>query len=508
MTDPTMPTIGEVVADKYEIAKLIGEGGMGSVFMATHKLTGKEVALKWMLPELAKNEDAVQRFLREAQAAGRINHPNVVDIYDVGQHESSYFLVMEYLRGETLTEALEREQLDPGAVVDIIVPCLRGVAAAHKRGVVHRDIKPDNIFLCRSDEGAYLYPKVLDFGISKLSGADSQMNPRLTRTGAVMGTPYYMSPEQVRGSSEVDGRCDVYAFGVILYEALTGQVPFNAETYSALVLEIATGTPRDPRELKPDLPDELAEAVLKAMAREPDDRYPDIRAFAESIVPFADNARYTMDRATFERPDPTGNFGRMTATPYTSEQLVVPGRRKSGLAIVLGSAVAAAAALILGFVLLKGDDPSGAGPATGVQPGADGTHDGSNDGSAAVPGAPGEGLPLGVEVPEGLVGADAGAQTAEATAGEGNGETPDETTDDATAAGTVDGTGDGDGAAVADDVPEAATAKKPKPRRRWVKPRSKPDTSKPVVAVPEPSKPTTTPKPRPGRTGSLSVDDF
>lgn len=490
-----MPKIGDVVADKYDIAKLIGEGGMGSVFMATHKLTGKEVALKWMLPELAKNEDAVQRFLREAQAAGRINHPNVVDIYDVGEHESSYFLVMEYLRGETLTETLERQQLEPGPVVDIIVPCLRGVAAAHNKGVVHRDIKPDNIFLCHSEDGVYLYPKVLDFGISKLSGADSQMNPRLTRTGAVMGTPYYMSPEQVRGSSEVDGRCDVYAFGVILYEALTGQVPFNAETYSALVLEIATGTPRDPRELRPSLPDELAEAVLKAMARDPEDRYPDIRAFAEAIVPFADNARYTMDRATFERPDPTGNFGRGTTTPYTSEQVVVPGRRRSSLAIVVGSAVAAAAALIVGFMLMGGDDavPS---PVTAVQP--DGTTGAmaADDSAPGDPGdATGDGLPLGAEVPDGLAAQDAGVAGAAGA----------EATTDGSPDPTTEASPEDDG--VADATGTGEQASKPRPKRKRIKPRSR---TTPTAAVSEPSaqpKPSPQPK-RPGRTGSLSVDDF
>ena len=155
MSENGMPTVGDVIAGKYEITDLIGEGGMGSVYKAHHKLTGKKVAMKWMLPELAENEDAVQRFLREAQAAGRIDHKNVVDIYDVGQEDGAYFLVMEYLIGEPLTDALERGGMSVADVIDCMIPAMRGVAAAHSKGVVHRDLKPDNIFLCRSEDGGW-----------------------------------------------------------------------------------------------------------------------------------------------------------------------------------------------------------------------------------------------------------------------------------------------------------------------------------------------------------------
>lgn len=308
-----MPKVGDVVADKYEILKLIGEGGMGSVFLASHTLTRKRVALKWMLPDLASNADAVQRFIREAEAAGRIAHPNVVDIYDVGQHQDSYFLVMEYLHGEPLTALLERGPLLPQQAVDILLPCLRGVEAAHRKGVIHRDLKPDNIFLCRNEDGSYLQPKVLDFGISKLSGTDNDVNPRLTRTGAVMGTPYYMSPEQIRGAHNVDGRCDVYAFGVILYEALTGQVPFQAETYSALVLAIVTATPDWPRRSNPNVPAALEQVVMRAMAREPEERYANIRALVEALVTFAGH-----EKMAAERGDPTQprNSSRPTAAAH------------------------------------------------------------------------------------------------------------------------------------------------------------------------------------------------
>jgi serine/threonine-protein kinase len=335
-----MPKIGDIVAGKYEVERVIGEGGMGAVFAAMHKLTGRRVALKWMLPELARDADAVQRFMREAQAAGRINHPNVVDVYDVGQHDDSFFLVMEFLQGEPLTAALDRRDLSIGEVIDLLLPAMRGVAAAHRGGVVHRDLKPDNIFLCREEDGP-IVPKVLDFGISKLASSDGQADMRLTKTGAVVGTPYYMSPEQIRGSHQVDKRSDVYAFGVILYEALTGQVPFNAETYSALILEIAMGTAKAPRELVPALPEELSQVVQKAMARELPQRFADMESFAAALGPFAQTPSLRT-----ERRDPTGRqkpqlrtdaaamTGGLKTTPFASEAPVVP-RQQGGARVLL-----------------------------------------------------------------------------------------------------------------------------------------------------------------------------
>lgn len=330
-----MPRVGDLVAGKYRIEVVIGEGGMGTVFAASHALTGKRVALKWMLPELAADQGAVQRFMREAQAAGRIDHPNVVDIYDVGEHEGASFLVMEYLQGETLTAAFNRGGLEARQVIQLLLPAMRGVAAAHKTGVIHRDLKPDNIFLCRGSDGSYREPKVLDFGISKVStSGDQQLNPRLTRTGAVMGTPYYMSPEQIRGSSEVDQRTDVYAFGVILYEALTGRVPFDANAYSALILEIATGTPKRPRTLNRELPQALEDVVMKAMAREPEQRYSDVERLARALEPFAHGMTFSLDRN-----DPTGNrrrsFGTST-TPFASESPTRVPVHRSSLGIVVG----------------------------------------------------------------------------------------------------------------------------------------------------------------------------
>ena len=179
-------------------------------------------------------------------------------------------------------------------MLTLLLPAMRGVAAAHRQGVVHRDLKPDNIFLAYEEDGVRREAKVLDFGISKLSN-EEQGNMRLTRTGAVVGTPYYMSPEQIRGSHTLDKRADIYAFGVIMYEALTGQVPFHAETYGALVLEIATGTPRAPDEIVPTLPAELSRVVLRAMSRDINARYPSMESLVAALEPFASSNPPRMD---------------------------------------------------------------------------------------------------------------------------------------------------------------------------------------------------------------------
>lgn len=272
-----MPKIGDIVAGKYEVERVIGEGGMGAVFAAMHKLTGRRVALKWMLPELARDADAVQRFMREAQAAGRINHPNVVDVYDVGQHDDSFFLVMEFLQGEPLTAALDRRDLSIGEVIDLLLPAMRGVAAAHRGGVVHRDLKPDNVFLARSADGKRTV-KILDYGLAKFlsPGDDPVKGVALTMTGMMMGTPLYMPPEQASGK-KVDVRVDVYAAGCVLFEMWSGQPPYLGETHG----EILRGHMLSP---VPKLGELRSDAIVtpalqalfdKAMAKQPEQRFAD-----------------------------------------------------------------------------------------------------------------------------------------------------------------------------------------------------------------------------------------
>jgi serine/threonine-protein kinase len=258
------------------------------------------------------------------------------------------------LHGETLTDALERGAIEVHELASVLAPAMRGVAAAHRHGVIHRDIKPDNIFLCRDQAGAFVDTKVLDFGISKLSTIQGQLNPRLTRTGAIMGTPYYMSPEQIRGVSDVDGRVDIYAFGVILYEALTGRVPFDGKTYSALVLEIATGVPRRPTQLNPKLPVGLEQLVLKAMAREADHRYPDLDALARELERFGGaQASESTTPARFEGGKTLGS----STTPFTSVAPALPVSRGPRYVAVAAAVVIAAGAAALWLGSRQASEP-------------------------------------------------------------------------------------------------------------------------------------------------------
>jgi serine/threonine-protein kinase len=359
VADRGMPTTGDVIAGKYRIDSLIGEGGMGAVFSATHVHTGRRMAVKWLLPDVAHSDAAIQRLFREAQATGRIDHPNVVDVYDVGEQNGSAFLVMELLQGETLTKALERGALKLPDIIRMVMQAIDGTAAAHHHGVIHRDIKPDNIFLCRDQAGTLLSAKVLDFGISKISSIGGQVNPRLTKTGAVMGTPYYMSPEQVRGVSEIDGRVDVYAFGVILYEALTGRVPFDGKTYSALVLEIATGTPERPSMVNPTLAGSIERVILKAMARDPNERFATLDALAKALAPYTTEAGFQAGASV--RPGGERASGPAT-TPFIAEaQPRVPVKRGPLLLAVGGAVLAAGIALAVWLAKGKGEDPAATG---------------------------------------------------------------------------------------------------------------------------------------------------
>lgn len=300
--------VGEIVAGKYKLEQQLGEGGMGVVFAARHMGTGRGVALKCMAP--AANAFVAQaRFKREAQAAGRIDHPNVVQVFDVGEDDRGRFIVMELLKGEALGDVLHERRLPPSDAIDLLMPALRGVHAAHRQGVVHRDLKPDNIFVCRADDGS-VQIKVLDFGVSKLT-LDADGGEDLTRTGILLGTPQYMSPERVRGQGDSDKRADVYALGVILFEALTGHRPFDSEQVPELVARIAQQKPPTVREFDASIPEALEAVVLRAMARRPQDRYEDVESLARALEPFAGEERFVV-----RRRDPTLGlmFGADAAT--------------------------------------------------------------------------------------------------------------------------------------------------------------------------------------------------
>jgi serine/threonine-protein kinase len=257
-----LPAPGALIGGRYRIESMLGRGGMGAVFAAMNVATGRAVAIKWMLPR-ARSPESIARFLAEARATARIEHPNVISLLDAGEENGSPFLVMERLRGESLGERLKRGRLSPMEALDVAIAACRGVAAAHAEGIVHRDLKPDNIFLCVGKDGTPHPPKVLDFGISKLF--DGQGAPSLTQTGMAIGTPSYMSPEQLNAPRDVDARVDVYAMGVVLYQALAGRVPYDAESLWMLVHQISVGQPPPLRAFAPEVPPALEATVMRAM---------------------------------------------------------------------------------------------------------------------------------------------------------------------------------------------------------------------------------------------------
>ena len=266
---------------RYRVVRQIGRGGMGAVYEAVHSDLEKRVALKVLLPSTASQTELVARFEREARAAARVRHPNVVDVSDVGVEAGVAWLVMEHLEGEDLSGLLRREGALPlSRVAELMLPVLGAVEAAHSLGVVHRDLKPENIFLARMRDGT-IVPKVLDFGISKMAPAGG--GPALTSTGIMMGTPCYMSPEQAQSSRGVDGRSDQFSIGVILYECATGRRPFEGETFFSILTAIVGGRYTRPRELCPGLPERFEAMVVRALERSPEARFPSVAALAEEL---------------------------------------------------------------------------------------------------------------------------------------------------------------------------------------------------------------------------------
>ena len=254
---------GNVVAGKYRLNQLLGSGGMAEVWSATNTFTEKQIAIKFMNAQVAKTPEAAARFLKEAKVSARVNHPNIIDIHDVGQTEDGQlFLVMELLTGFPLEVALRRQN-PPMTYYEFaltMVEVAGALAAAHKSGVIHRDLKPTNIFLHKIRDGVAM-PKLLDFGVSKFLEDDK--DHALTVAGTVLGSPLYMSPEQARGESNIDGRTDVFAFGAILFEALCGFRPYDAKNFNALIVKIATTKPKSIDEHAPNAPESLR-AVVRA----------------------------------------------------------------------------------------------------------------------------------------------------------------------------------------------------------------------------------------------------
>ena len=285
------PLLGTTVAGRYKVIRLLGEGGMGQVYLAEHSAIEKRIALKVLRAEYAHKGEIVTRFQQEAISASRIKHPNVLDVFDFGQLENGcFYLAMEFLEGNDLADELQRSRvLTAPRALPIAMQICRALAAAHGKGVVHRDMKPENVFLQRTGDGEEII-KIVDFGIAQLKPSNEEAaaqstHRRLTRTGMIFGTPEYMAPEQASGK-HADLRCDIYAVGIILFELFTGAVPFTGETFLGVLTKHLNEVPPSMRAVYPDLQisNELEAVVLRALAKDPLQRYQTMTELAQALA--------------------------------------------------------------------------------------------------------------------------------------------------------------------------------------------------------------------------------
>jgi hypothetical protein len=287
-----MLSTGDIIDGKYRIIRLLGEGGMGAVYEGENMRIHRKVAIKVLHSAVAATGEAVARFEREAQAAGRIGSEHIVEVLDLGNLPSGdRYMVMEFMDGDALSTRIRaRTRLTAGEIYPIMHQLLEALAAAHGAGIIHRDLKPDNVYLLKSRGGKADFVKLLDFGISKFNQLSGDSGFSMTRTGAVMGTPYYMAPEQAKGSRELDHRVDLYAAGVILYEAITGEVPFNADTFNELLFKIVLEAAKPVEQVVPNLDPGFAAIVNKSMGREPATRFQTAREFQQALEQWASGA--------------------------------------------------------------------------------------------------------------------------------------------------------------------------------------------------------------------------
>lgn len=307
--------IGDLIDGKYRIIRLMGEGGMGSVYEARHEVIGQRYALKCLHAQHATNADFVQRIIREAQAASAIGSEHIVYITDGGQTaDGSPFLVMEYLEGEDLGEVLKREgRLEQSRALGLVIQVCQALSAAHKRGIIHRDLKPANLFLVQREiVGEWV--KVVDFGIAKVHASITGEQGSLTKTGSTMGTPFFMAPEQFQKAKHVDHRADIYSCGVILYQLLSGRVPYDADTFSELVFAVATEPPIPLRSALPGVDPALEAVVMRAISKESAERHQSMAELGEALKPFVVGAP-SGNSPTFPSPQPVE--ARSPEVPHT-----------------------------------------------------------------------------------------------------------------------------------------------------------------------------------------------
>jgi eukaryotic-like serine/threonine-protein kinase len=366
---------GRVLSGKYRIEGVLGRGGMGVVLGARHLVLHERVAIKFLSPEALLNGEAVARFEREARAAVRIKSEHVVRVMDVDRLDSGApYMVMEYLDGEDLAALLRRSgPLPTDQAVEFVLQACVAVADAHVAGIIHRDIKPANLFCVRRSDGRLII-KVLDFGISKLTEPAASSTNAGTKTNTILGSPVYMSPEQLKNSKDVDGRSDIWALGVVLFELLTGRVPFAGQSIVELAVKIATQQPPRLESCRPDAPIGLEAVLARCLEKDREQRYPDVAELSLALLPFASkNGAVLVERVTAivrgsSPPAPALSATATASEPATllagpSSETVAPWsgtKERSGKAAVLGS-VAVLSVLVLGLAasaLISGGRPA------------------------------------------------------------------------------------------------------------------------------------------------------
>jgi serine/threonine protein kinase len=340
------PLIGSILGDSYEIVRRIGEGGMGRVYEARHVRLGRRFAVKLMHQMFASDRDALARFRREAMAAAAIVSPFVAQVVDINAtRDGQPYLVYELLEGEDLGSLLEREGTLPiGRAARLARQLTQGLRTAHEAGVVHRDLKPENVMIIRGSDGSEQV-KVLDFGIAKVA-----QDEKLTRTGAVLGTPAYMAPEQARGGSEIDQRCDVYALGAILYRALTGRAAFSGEDAGRTLTSVIWDEPQRPKTLRRDLPDGLELVIQRAMAKDPDARFASMAELDVALTPFDGDTQTSA--APAHKPADVGRAATIVAGPGVATGRSSPSAAASSTANSSGASFARPRAVVFGLVAL------------------------------------------------------------------------------------------------------------------------------------------------------------
>lgn len=313
---PSPVQVGDFIAGKYRVDGIIGQGGMGVVVAATDTVLDRRVAVKFLLPQYAENQTAAGRFLREARATARLNSEHAVRIIEVGELENgSPFMAMEYLQGVDLGTLVERQGALPiELAVDYALQAARGLAEAHAAGIIHRDVKPSNLFLAYQAAGKPIV-KVLDFGVSKLNLGVEAGAGALTTTGQTLGSPLYMAPEQMRSSHHVDARSDIWGLGVVLFELLTGSRPFSAESLAELVLVINQDPPRDPRTLRPDLPPPLCAALLRCLEKDPARRHASVPDLIAELAPFGSPETRGLASTSGLAAAPASRMGTLVVAP-------------------------------------------------------------------------------------------------------------------------------------------------------------------------------------------------